>query len=95
MSVHNQLGGPGVLQHSATALCTPSMRRADMECCGPHTRGRGFLRHVIEESIRIEYAHAEAHAVSKGSLGPKQHNGMGVAGGMLAPLCRMRGHFVG
>ena len=34
----------------AAALHTPSMQRAHMECCGPHTLGTEFIRNVIEES---------------------------------------------
>ena len=38
------------------------MQRAPMECSGPHTLGTEFLRHVIEESIRVSYANAKVRA---------------------------------
>ena len=42
-----------------------------MECSGPHTLGKGFIRHIIEESIRVSYAHAKARAtLLKARLGP-------------------------
>ena len=47
------------------------MQRAHMECFGPHTLGTEFLRHVIEESITVWYAHAKARAtLLKARLGP-------------------------
>ena len=50
---------------------TPSMQRANMDCSGPHTLGTEFVRHVIEESIRVWYAHAKARAtLLKARLGP-------------------------
>ena len=42
------------------ALRTPFMQRAHLECTGPHALGMEFIRHVIEESIRVWYAHAKA-----------------------------------
>ena len=33
-----------------------------MDCYGPHTLGTEFVRHLIEESIPVWYAHAKAHA---------------------------------
>ena len=62
-SVRNQLWEPTVLEQWAAALRTPSMQRAHMECSGPHTLGTEFIRHVIEESIRVWYAHAKARAM--------------------------------
>ena len=56
-----------------------------MECSGPHTLGIEFLRHVIEESIRVRYAHAKARATLLKARLPEQHNGMGVAGATRAP----------
>ena len=44
------------------------MQRAHMECCGPHTLGTEFLRHVIEESIRVWYAKTHA-TLGKGKKG--------------------------
>ena len=42
-----------------------------MDCSGPHTLGTEFVRHVIEESIRVWYAHAKARAMLlKARLGP-------------------------
>ena len=39
---------------------------------GPHTIGTEFIRHVIEESIRVRYAHAKVHAtLLKARLGPR------------------------
>ena len=47
------------------------MQQAHMECSGPHTLGTEFIRHVIEESIRVWYAHAKARAtLLKARLGP-------------------------
>ena len=60
--MRNQLWEPAVLEQWAAALHTPSMQRAHMERSGPHTLGTDFLRHVIEESIRVQYAHAQARA---------------------------------
>ena len=53
------------------ALRTPSIQRAHMECSGPHTPGTDFICHVIEESIKVWYAHAKARAtLLKARLGP-------------------------
>ena len=47
------------------------MQRADMECSGPHTLGTEVIRHIIEESIRVWYAHAKVRAtLLKARLGP-------------------------
>ena len=51
-----------MLEQWAAALRTPSMQLAHLECTGPHSLGTEFLRHVVEESIRIWYAHAKARA---------------------------------
>ena len=61
-SVRRQLWEPTVLEQWAAALHTPSMQRAHMECSGPHTLGTEFICNVIEESIRVWYAHAKARA---------------------------------
>ena len=61
-SVRHQLWEPTVPEQCAAALRTPSMQRAHMECSGPHTLGTEFIHHVIEESIRVWYAHAKARA---------------------------------
>ena len=50
------------MEQWAAALRTPSMQRAHMECLGPHTLGIEFIRHIIEESIRVWYSHAKARA---------------------------------
>ena len=69
--MHHQLWEPAVLEQWAAALRTPSMQRAHVECSGPHTMGTEFIRHVIEESIRVWYAHAKACAtLLKARLGP-------------------------
>ena len=69
--VRHQLWETTVLEHWAAALRTPSMLLAHLECTGPHSLGREFLRHVVEESIRIWYAHAKARAtLLKARLGP-------------------------
>ena len=69
--VRHQLWEPAVLEQWAAALRTPSMQRAHLECTGPHALGTEFLRHVIEESIRVWYAHAKARAsLLKARLGP-------------------------
>ena len=60
--MRHQLWEPAVLKQWVAALRTPSMVRAHMECSGPHTLGTQFIRHVIEESIRVWYAHAKARA---------------------------------
>ena len=53
------------------ALCTTSMQRAHMECSRPHTLGTEFIRNVIEESIRVWYAHTKVRAtLLKARLGP-------------------------
>ena len=62
MSVRHQLWEPAILEQWAAALRTPFMQRAHMECSGPHTLGTEFI-HVIEESIRVWYAHAKARAM--------------------------------
>ena len=54
---------PAVLEQWAVALHSPSMQQAHMECSGPHTLGTEFIRHVIEESIRVRYTHAKARAM--------------------------------
>ena len=69
--VRHQLWEPAVLEQWAAALRTPSMQLAHLECTGPHALGTEFLRHVIEESIRVWYAHAKARAtLLKARLGP-------------------------
>ena len=69
--VRHQLWEPTVLEQWAAALRTPSMQLAHLECTGPHSLGTEFPRHVVEESIRIWYAHAKARAtLLKARLGP-------------------------
>ena len=51
-----------MLEQWAAALRIPSMQRPHLECTGPHRLGTEFLRHVIDESIRVLYAHAKARA---------------------------------
>ena len=69
--VRHQLWEPTVLEQWAAALRTPSMQLAHLECTRPHSLGTEFLRHVVEESIRIWYAHAKARAtLLKARLGP-------------------------
>ena len=47
------------------------MQQAHMECCWLVTLGTEFLRHVIEESITVWYAHAKTRAtLLKARLGP-------------------------
>ena len=71
MSVRNQLREPAVLEQWAAALRTPSVQWVYMECSGPHTLGTKFMRHVIEESIRVWHAHAKARAtLLKARMGP-------------------------
>ena len=66
-----QLWEPLVLEQWAAALHTPSMKRAHMDYSGPHTLGTEVVRHVIEESIRVSYANANARAtLLKARLGP-------------------------
>ena len=60
--VRHQPWEPAVLEQWAAALRTPSMQRAHLECAGPHAPGTEFIRHVIDESIRVWYAHANARA---------------------------------
>ena len=70
--VRNQLWQPEVLGQWAAVIQTPSMQQAHMDCCGPHTLGTEFVRHVIEESIWVWYAHAKARAtLLKARLGPR------------------------
>ena len=65
------LWGMAVLEQWAAALRTPSMQRAPIECSGPHMLGTEFLRHMIEESIRVWYVHAKARdTLLKARLGP-------------------------
>ena len=72
LSVRNQLWQPPVLEQWAAALRTPSMQRAHMKCIGPHTHGTDFIRHVIEESITLWYAHTKVRAMlPKACLGRK------------------------
>ena len=69
--VRHQLWEPAVLQQWAAALRTPSMLRAPLECTGPLTLGNEFIRQVVEESIRVWYAHAKARAtLLKARLSP-------------------------
>ena len=47
------------------------MQRARLECTGLHTLGTEFIRHVLEESVRVWYAHAKACAtLLEARLGP-------------------------
>ena len=74
--VRHQLWEPAVLEQWAAALRTPSMQRAHLECTGPHALGTEFLRHVVEESIRVWYAHAKARAtLLKARLAPAPTSG--------------------
>ena len=61
-TVRHQLWDPVVLEQWAAALWTPSMQWAHHECTGPHVLGTEFLRHIIEECMRVWYAHAKARA---------------------------------
>ena len=61
-SMRHRLWKPIVLELWAAALRTSSMKRAHMECSRPQTLGTEFIRHVIEDSIRVWYAHARALA---------------------------------
>ena len=71
------------------------MQPAHMECSGPHALGTEFIRHVIEESIRVWYAHAKARAtLLKARLG-RQHDGVGVARATPAPAGGERGSTAG
>ena len=71
LSVRNQLWRPAVVEQGAVVLRTPCMQRAHMESSGPHTLGTELIRHVVEESIRVVYAHAKARAMLlKARLGP-------------------------
>ena len=48
------------------------MQWAHMEGSGPHALATDFIRHVIEESIRVWYAQAKVHAtLLKARLGPR------------------------
>ena len=69
--VRHQPWEPAVLEQWAAALRTPSMQRAHFACTGPHRLGTEFIRQVVEESIRVWYAHAKARAtLLKARLGP-------------------------
>ena len=69
--VRHQLWELAVLEQWAAALRTPSMQGAQLQSTGPHALGTEFLRHVVEESIRVWYAHAKARAtLLKARLGP-------------------------
>ena len=69
--MRNQLWEPAIVEQSEVALRTPSMQQAHMECSRPHTPGTEFMRHVIEESIRVSYAYTKARAtLLKARLGP-------------------------
>ena len=63
-----QAGGPsappavGAGSPRAAALRNPSMQLAHLECTGPNVLGTQFIRNVVEESIRVWYAHAKARA---------------------------------
>ena len=55
----------------AAVLRAASMQLAHLECTGPHALGREFLRHIIEDSPRVWYAHARAPTTPlKACLGP-------------------------
>ena len=58
--MRHQLWEPAALEQWAAALRTPSMQRAHLECAGPNALGTEFIRNVVEESIRVWYAHAKA-----------------------------------
>ena len=81
VSVRNQLWEVAVIEQWAVALRPPSMQQFSIQCLGAHTMGIKFIRHVIEESMRVCYAHAKARATkpAESPLGPEQHNGVGVA----------------
>ena len=61
-SVCHQLWEPAAMEQWEAALQTASIKRAHMECSGPHALGIDFIRNVIEESTRVWYAHGKARA---------------------------------
>ena len=68
--VRHQLWEPSALEQWAAALRTPSMQRAHLECTGPNALGTESICNVVEESIRVWYAHAKArNSLLKARLG--------------------------
>ena len=68
--MRHQLWEPAALEQWSPALRTPSMQRAHLECAGPNALGTGFIRNVVEESIRVWYAHVKARTtLLKAGLG--------------------------
>ena len=64
-------GNRPTLEQWAAVLWTPSIQLAHLECTGPHALGTQFLRHIIEDSPRVWYAHARAPTTPlKACLGP-------------------------
>ena len=58
------------MEQWAAAVLTPSMQQVHMDSSMPRTLGTKFVRHIIEESIRVWYAHTKAHATTlKARLG--------------------------
>ena len=95
-SVRHQLWEPAVMEQWAAASLTPPMQRADMECSGPHALGTEFIRHAIEESIRVWYAHAKARAtLLKARLGPSSTMAWVLQGATPAPAGGERGSAAG
>ena len=69
--MRTHLWEPVALEQWAAALQTPFMKQAHMDCSGPHTLGTEFVRHVIEESMRVWYTHPKVRAtLLKAWLGP-------------------------
>ena len=60
--MRHQLWEPAALEQWPAALRTNSMQRAHLECAGPNALSTKFICHVVEESIRVWYAHAKASA---------------------------------
>ena len=54
--------GAGCNEALGGSLADPLHAAGHMECPGPHMLGTQFIRTVIEESITVWYAHAEACA---------------------------------
>ena len=68
--------GAGCTGAVGSSLPDPLHAASPLECSGPHTLGTEFIRHVIEESIRVRYTHAKARAtLLKARLGPAQWRG--------------------
>ena len=84
---------PNVLEQWAAALRTPSMLRAHMECSTRWDRVHTSRNRGVHQSL-VRPCQGACH-VAESPPGPRQHDGVGVAGAAPAPAGGERGSTAG